>query len=68
MALLIIFLLEIIGVALVFIFKEQAEKWASSLFKKVYIERYHDDEESLVDFFQETVNFFLFYICNFTFD
>lgn len=54
MALLIIFLLEIIGVALVFIFKEQAEKWASSLFKKVYIERYHDDEESLVDFFQET--------------
>lgn len=53
-ALLVILLLEIIGVVLVFIFQAKATEWATNLLKKVYIERYHDDEESLVDFFQET--------------
>lgn len=49
----VIFLLEVIGIALVVVFKEKARDWATDVFKNIYIENYQDDEEMVGDFFQE---------------
>ena len=50
------FLLEVIAIVVFFVLKEQARAWAADLFTEVYIKGYHNDEESLADFFQETVS------------
>ena len=54
--LLVVFLLEVIAIVVFFVLKEQARAWAADLFTEVYIKGYHNDEESLADFFQETVS------------
>lgn len=53
-SLLVVLVLEVSGVVLIFIFPSVAKQWATPMLKKVYIERYHDDEESMIDFVQET--------------
>ena len=51
----VIFLLEVVGIILVVVFKDKARDWATDVFKNIYIENYQDDEEMVGDFFQEKV-------------
>ncbi|WAQ98385.1 TSN33-like protein [Mya arenaria] len=50
----VIFLLEIAGGVLVFVFKGKAVDLLSDVLKDVYVKEYHDDEEAIMDYFQET--------------
>lgn len=52
-ALTIIFLAEIVGGALAFIFKDKAVEELKRVLKMVYVDSYQDDEESVMDYFQE---------------
>jgi hypothetical protein len=51
----IIFVAEIVAGALAFAFKDKAVDIVGGAFKKVYVDSYQDDVESVMDHFQEKV-------------
>ncbi|KAL4227782.1 Tetraspanin-33 [Mactra antiquata] len=53
-SLVLIFLAEVVCGALAFIFKDQAVNLFSNILEEVYILGYQDDEEAVIDHFQET--------------
>ena len=50
-----IFVAEIVGGALAFVFKDKAVDVVSNVLEDVYILRYQDDEDAVIDHFQENV-------------
>lgn len=52
-SLLLILLMEIAAAVLAFVFKDKAIETISGVLKEVYIKGYQDDEEAVMDFFQE---------------
>ena len=51
----LIFLLEITIVVLAFVFKDKVKDWVKGVLQEGMILRYQDDEDALMDWFQETV-------------
>lgn len=52
----LIFLLELTIVVLAFVFRDKVKDWVKDVLQEGMILRYQDDEDALMDWFQETVS------------
>ena len=53
----LIFLLELAIVILAFVFRDKVKDWVTGVLQEGMILRYQDDEDALMDWFQENVRF-----------
>ncbi|KAL3865084.1 hypothetical protein ACJMK2_006715 [Sinanodonta woodiana] len=51
----LIFLGEVTIAVIAFVLRDQVKTWITDILKEGMIERYHDDEEALMDWFQENI-------------
>lgn len=60
-ALLIIFLLQMVGAVLIFVFKDKVKTSLVDAMNENLVTRYHDDQDSqnLIDWFQENVSLYI---------